>query len=470
MKLLLINPYFEGVKPDAPQFGLYFLGTYIKEHTDWNVEVIDPLIEGLTREAVLNKAKNANMVGLTCFTDIRFQCFDFAKDVKSMNPDCKIIIGGVHATALSKQILEKYPFIDIVIKGEGERALLKIIKNESLQNTRGIVAEPLIENIDHLHLDYSLMPDAYTKYWKDYEVPKSLLRLIHIPIIASRGCPYNCYYCSSHPYWYGKYRCLSPKELVKRMEKLINTYNAEYFRFYDALFPISRQWIDRFCTLIKERNLDIKFRIDVRANTRGYILKQLREVGCCVLGMGIESAVPNIRKKLNKNDSQDQIFDVIKISKDLGYWLVGYFMLGLPGESKKDILQTIKLIKKFDYHNLTRFQIYPNTFLYNKLRQNKEVDDEIWFNRKFNNKINPKTDYFYNIGASSYCRENFSSAPFYQRELDWLLQYSFDYHNVMNPGSVIRKYGLKGVLVVLKALMDIPTRGRVDKLYRKIVV
>ena len=479
MNLLLINPYFEGVKPDAPQLGLYFLGTYIKEHTNWNVEIIDPLVEDLTKEDILDKVKEANIVGLTCFTDIRFQCFDFAKDIKNINPNCKVIVGGVHASALNNQILQKCPYIDIITRGEGEQTLLEIVKNIPYEQINGItytdndfiVMNPdrdLIPNIDNLHLDYSLMPDAFTKYWKDYEVPKNLLKLNHIPIIASRGCPYNCYYCSSHPYWNGKYRYLSPEELVKRMEELINDYNTEYFRFYDALFPTNKQWINNFCNLIKEKNLNIKFRVDVRANIDKNILIQLREVGCCILGMGIESGVPNIRKGLNKNDTQNQIYDTIKTSKDLRYWIVGYFMLGLPDETKEDILQTIKLIKEFDYHNYTRTQIYPNTALYNIMKQMNEINDEIWFDRKFDTKVNSNEDYFYDIGASSFCKENFQSAPYYQRELDWLLQYSFDYHNAMNPISVIKKYGLKGFLVVLKAMIDIPTKGKIDKLYRRI--
>lgn len=480
MKLLLINPYFNGIKPDAPQLGLYFLGTYIKEHTNWDIEVIDPLVENLTKKEVLYKTKNANLVGLTCFTDIRFQCFDFAEEVKTINPGCKVIVGGIHASVLSEQMLQKCPCIDIIIRGEGEQTLLEIINGNSYSNILGIsyrnnteiFRNPnryLTRNIDTLHLDYSLMPDAYTKYWKDYEVPKYLLKLNHIPIIASRGCLYNCYYCSSYYYWNGKYRILSPEELVKRMEEIINNYGTEYFRFYDALFPTNKKWIVDFCDLLKERELSIKFRIDIRASSDRKNIEMLKSVGCSVLGLGVESGVSHIRHSLNKNDSQEQIYELIQIAIDLKLWIVGYFMLGIPNEKIIDIKKTIKLIKNFDYHNFTRFQIYPNTVMYNTLKQLGEISNDIWFDRVLQTEVKHTSDYFYDIGASSYCKENFPSAFFYQRELDQWIQYSFDYHHLTNPVAVIKKYGLKGLLVILKALLDIPTKGKIDKLYKAVV-
>jgi len=483
MRLLLINPYFRGVKPDAPQLGLVFLATYVKEHADCEVEVIDPLPQNLTEENVLAKARRGDIVCLTCFTDIRFQCFDFAKKVKEENPDCKVIIGGVHSTALDKQILQHYPFIDAVVRGEGEETLLEIVKNRPYREILGITwrrdneivrnpDRPPMRNIDVLHFDYSLLPSPYVNQWKDWEVPHRLKKLKHLPIIASRGCPFQCSFCASHPHWGGVYRVCSPKELVSRMEDAVNRYRIGYFRFYDALFPLNKRWVSKFCKLLKESNLDISFRIDIRAGTSKVVLEQLRKVGCDVVGMGVESGSDRILKRINKGITSKQIYETVRICKELGYWVIGYFMISLPDETMEDVKKTLELIKYFDYHNYTRFQVYPNTQFYDELKQIGEISDEIWFDRKYNVPIETKEgkDYFAEIRATSYCKDNFPSANFYQSELDWPIRYSFYFHNICNPVAVIKKYGLiKGSLVLLKAGMDIPLRGRLHKIHHKFV-
>lgn len=482
MKLLLINPYFEGIKPDAPQLGLVFLGTYIQEHTDCEVQVIDPIPQGLSEDDVLSLAKKVDIVGLTCFTEIRFQCFDFAKRVKEENKDCKLVLGGVHATALDVSILEHYPFIDAIIRGEGEGTLLEIVNDKPYDEIAGITwrknekvirnpNRPPIKNIDDLHFDYSLLPPIYVENWRDEEVPFELKKLKHLPIIASRGCPYNCSFCASHPYWGGMWRSLSPNELVHRLEDAVDKYRANYFRFYDALFPLKRKWVTDFCQLLKERNLDISFRIDIRSGSNREALEQLRKVGCSVVGMGVESGSDRILKRINKRTTRREIINTVNICEELGYWVIGYFMLGLPDETREDIKKTIELIKYFDYHNYTRFQIYPNTSFYDELKQVGEINDEIWFDKSKDVPIEVKggEDYFAEIRATSYCKENFKSATFYQHELDWPIRYSFYYHNIHNPNAVIRKYGLlKGSLSLVKAIMDLPLKGRLHKMHHKL--
>lgn len=482
MKLQLINPYFKGVKPDAPQFGLFFLGTYVKEHSDCEVEVIDPLAQGLTEEDVLKKAKKADVVGLTCFTDIRFQCFDFAKRLKEENKECKLLLGGIHSTALDVPILEHYPFIDAVIRGEGEQTLLEIIKDKPYEGIEGITwrkgeevirnpNRPLIENLDNLHLDYSLLPSIYVDDWIDEEAPVELKQLKHLPIIASRGCPYNCSFCASHPYWGNKWRSLNPGEVVCRMEDAVNNYGIGYFRFYDALFPSKKSWVAEFCQLIKERKLDIKFRIDIKSGTNREILEQLRDVGCYVVGMGVESGSDRILDRINKKTTREEIIDTVNICKELGYWTIGYFMLSHIDETEKDIQKTIELIKYFDYHNYTRFQVYPYTPFYEELKKLGEINDELWFDKSKDVLVlaDDSGDYFSKIRVSSYCKENFEKAIFYQHELDWPIRYSYYYHYTRNPKAVIKKYGLlKGSLSLTKAVLDIPLKGRLHKVHHKL--
>jgi len=111
MKLLLVNPNFKGVV-SVPSLGLGFIGTYVRENSNCEVEIVEPILQGLTEAQVLDKVKESDIVGLTCYTESRFQVFDFAAKAKQVNPDCKLIVGGPHVNTLGKQILQHYPFID----------------------------------------------------------------------------------------------------------------------------------------------------------------------------------------------------------------------------------------------------------------------------------------------------------------------------------------------------------------------
>lgn len=92
MKLLLVNPNFKGVVI-APSLGLGFIGTYVRENSNCEVEIVEPILQGLTEAQVLDKVKESDVVGLTCYTESRFQVFDFASKAKRVNSDCKLLVG-----------------------------------------------------------------------------------------------------------------------------------------------------------------------------------------------------------------------------------------------------------------------------------------------------------------------------------------------------------------------------------------
>ena len=123
---------------------------------------------------------------------------------------CKILVGGAHITQLDQLVLKYYPFVDIVVRMEGEESVLEIIKGKDLDKIKGITFRkngkiirtpnrPLIKNIDQLYYDYTLNKDLFD--WKDGEVPKHLSSKVHLPFISSRGCPFQCKFCASHQQW-----------------------------------------------------------------------------------------------------------------------------------------------------------------------------------------------------------------------------------------------------------------------------
>lgn len=459
MKVVLINPCFKGIVA-TPSLGLGYLASYLIKKGYSQVKVIEPLLEGLNEAQVLKITKGCDLIGLVCYTESRFQCFDFARKVKEESPDCTIVIGGPHAAALDMQILKNYPFVDVIIRGEGEDALLDLVKGKPWEQISGITYRasseikknpdrPLLSNLNALNNSFtSLIPGIAE--WKDVEIPQTMQKQRSIPLIASRGCPYRCTFCASPKYWQGKWRGTTAQELANRVKYLTAEHEVDYFRFFDALFIGNEEEILNFCEFLEKENLKVNFRIDIRVGTSFSVLKRLRQAGCKAVGFGVESGSESILKRINKGITRAQIEETIKNCKKLGFWMIGYFMLALPDETKKDISKTLELLKYFDIVNLQFFKIHPHTVFYQELKELGEINDETWFdphqgiNTAYGNEF-------------LYCRELFPSASFFKEEVERIIEKNHHNHYLSHPIAIFKTRGYRegGLKISISALSRI---------------
>lgn len=453
---MLLNPYFDRIVY-APAMGLGFLGTYLKKNFACEIIIHDPFVNKLDRNLLLKEIKDCDFLGMTCFTESRFQCLDFAQDAKKINPNLKIIIGGPHTIGLDELILKKCRFIDFIVRNEGEKSLLEIIQKKNPKTIRGITwrdnnnkiirnqDRELTKNITKYAYDYELIPDIFM--WKDGEVNADLRKLNHLPIIASRGCPYRCAFCASFNQWRCKYRSMDPKKLVDLMETLIKKYGIGYFRFYDALFMGSDDSLIKFSKEIIRRNMKISFRIDLRANTGEDALTYLRKAGCNIVGFGLESGSDRILKRINKGITHEQIVKILKICKKLNFWTIGFFMISLPDESQEDTYETFKLFKYVQVYNLQFFKVHPGTPFYTELKDKKLINDEIWFDRNIDEEI-------------FHSKENFETAQYTRKEIDWMITAAFYKFCIKYPHLIYSRHGIiMGSFYVFGSLIDLPLRG-----------
>lgn len=464
MRLLLINPYFgQGESHEtegavySPPLGLGFVGTYVRDHSNWEVEIIDPVPQGLTQEQVLSKAAKADIVGLSCFADTRFYCFDFGRKIKKRNPGVKLIVGGPFTYVMDELILKHYPFIDALVRGEGEETLLELVQGKAFGEIQGLTFKrgrkivrntlrPFSKNIDSFYIDYSLLPPL-AAYGKDVEAPAELRQLITLSTIASRGCPFSCLYCSNI-HWQRNWRAVSAQELVRRIKSWQRQFGVKYIRFYDDLFTANKEWVLEFCRLLKKERIKIKFRVLVRAGTDPQVLKKLKEVGLVAVGFGIESGSDKILKRINKQITRKQIIKTIDDCRKLKLWIVGAFIISLPDETDKDYQQNLSLIPLLDTFQTNILIIFPYTPFYNELKENKEIDDEIWFKKEHE-------------GRLLYTRENFLTARYFLPKLQWMALNTYYYHFIHRPDKAIEKYGqILGALIIIIAIIDSPLRGR----------
>ncbi|MFA5353739.1 MAG: radical SAM protein [Thermodesulfovibrionales bacterium] len=473
-KVLLINSYYRrelsGIRKDvssshSPPLGLGYVGTYLRD-SGCEVEILDPIPQGLSVEDILVKADSADYVGLSCYTDIRFQCFELAEKIKGRKAESVVIVGGPHAFYLDEAIMRYCTSVDIIIRGEGEETAREVVSGIPLAGIRGITYRqdgkiirnpdrPFFGNIDDLSIDYSLMPDL-SFYGGDIEAPMDTRRLKTAYLIESRGCPFQCSYCAND-HWKRTWRATSAVKIVDKMQQLVERFGVQYFRFYDDLFTLDRGRVLAFCEELKNRNLGVNFRVLIRAGTDRKILEALKEAGCESVGFGIESGSDRMLRRVRKGTTRKQILDTFKACKEVGLWTVGSFIVSLPDETLEDFQETLSLTRYPDTFMVNTLMIFPYTPFYNELKGRGEIDDDVWFDRSFPNRI-------------FYTKETFPSASFTLKELEWFMIYAFYYSYIRNPLALFRNHGFTGGLLrYVKALLDIPLKGKIDALYNRFI-
>lgn len=455
--IVLINPYFSGYV-SIPTLGLGYLAGYIKKHSDHKATVIEPLLEQLSKEDVLARVRDADYVGLTCYTENRFQCFDFADLVKKSYPHVEVVVGGPHASIFPEMILEHVASIDYVIRLEGEQTLVELLDGKERSNIKGLSFRahskicsnedrPPLVDLAEIYYPYADSM-SFLKVWQDRETPKELLKVKHIPIMASRGCPHKCAFCGANNLGYGRWRGIPPEQVVDAMAELHETYNIGYFRFYDPLFYPNNNDLERFCKALEEKRLPISFRVDVRAGTSEETLQRLYNVGCRVVGFGVESGSDEMLEFLNKKTSRAVIEETIQTCRKIGLWTIGFFMTSMPKESSLFRAITKPLYDKFDVFNLQFFMVQPGTPLYENIKSQYRIDDDIWFDRSH-------LDHIY------FCRENFYDATWSSPSVKKNIRLQYYRFNCRHPIRVMKRRGivlgitiaaLSGILLLLNQL------------------
>lgn len=471
-KILFVNPYFGEWKSiqsvaatNAPPLGLGYVATYVRDNTHAYVKLIDPVPMRMSEEDVILLAADYDLIALSCFTDIRFSCFDFVKKVKDTLPDLPVVVGGPHTFFLDEKILEHYPYVDIIVRGEGEQTLVDIINDMPLESIKGITYfdrnKSVIRNddrelrpdIDDFYIDYENILPPLNLYGGDNEAPLELRGEPSAYLIESRGCPFSCSYCAND-HWNRTWRGTSPEKIVEKIESIYSGTGVTHFRFYDDLFTANEKRVIEFCNLLQQKKLPVTFRVLVRAGTSVKVLKALKDAGCISVGFGIESGSDRILKQMNKKIRKDDVRKTIRECKNIGLWVVGSFIISFEGENEQDYHETLSLCPELDLIQTNIQIIFPYTPFYRQLKERGELDDEIWFDRKHDGRI-------------LYTKENFESAPWSYEELKWMALRTYYRYVLKNCKSAKAYYGWKGFLYqYVKAVLDFPFKGKLDHVWK----
>ena len=232
-------------------------------------------------------------------------------------------------------------------------------------------------------------------------------------IVTSRGCPYRCAYCSK-PVFGSRFRAQNPERVVEEMIYLQQQFGIKEIAFYDDSFTLDKKRVHAIADEIIAKGLKIDWTCETRVNlVDKELLRKMRQAGCYSVAYGIESASPEIIKTLQKDITLEQVETAVRDSREVGLQVVGYFMLGSPGETPDTIRQTINLAKelKVDFAQFSATTPFPGTELYDIYMRDKK-ESIAWEKFVYAGTDNPTTPVFDSDKLSREDLQNWTSRAY----------------------------------------------------------
>jgi len=395
--MILIVPYgnkeracgrFARYVPQSVPFGVGMLAGYLVGKGK-NVAIVDecvsgPLTEETLKESILDM-KKPYIFGISCVTAGIGRGYTLASLIKKVYPKSKVIMGGIHPTVLPDEVLDRKT-VDIAVRGEGEEtldALYEALKEgHDYSQLKGISFIDGEGQIKHNEAA-PLLADLNTVPQFPYQLfEKNSDRYNFGFLMASRGCPHECIFCSQRKISGKRYRFIDPEKIMEEVKMLNEKYGVKFFNFYDDDLIVNKKWIKDFCKLVDRFELHKK-KIRFSCNTRGdsiteEILGILKKAGFIHLDIGLETATERLMKLLKKGESVSDVVRAVKLAKKFKFSIGGVFIVGLPTETKEERHATFKMAKDLplDYVRFNNACPYPGTELFNMAKKENRLKVE----------------------------------------------------------------------------------------------
>jgi len=317
---------------------------------------------------------NIDIVGIysdtICFRDSKRMFFQLERMRKKGIWKGKIIVGGPHASLFPESIP---PYVDHIVIGEGEKSIVEILNGKVPRILKG-------EKIKDLN---SLPMPAYDVFAKlPYNLEVEWLKKKPIfPMNTSRGCPYNCTFCSVGSVWGRRYSFFSAERIIEDIDKLVADYKIKGIYFREDNFTLRRDRVIQFCEILLHKDYKIRWACETRVDTLDKeLIKLMHRAGCRAFYIGAESGSQRILDFLKKDITLDIIRDVVTCSKNVGIKVALSFVIGIPTETAEEQKETLNFIKELkpNFYWINVFVGLPKSHLYNYIIENnlyEHIDD-----------------------------------------------------------------------------------------------
>ncbi len=380
MKILLVNPpqtTYAGshsVMAGLP-LGLMYIAAVL-DRAGHQVEILDTLVgnfpprkegdaiqHGMPWDRIKLEVerRQPRFVGIgNPFTTQVENAIQTARLVKEVNPGAAVIVGGPHVTVRPEEFLEAAPWVDVVVRGEGERTILELLQElgagRSLDGIAGIAyrkddevrispARELITNLDELPYPAYHLVDMESYFNPGRLSYRSSQFRREVPLITSRGCPYGCVFCSIHLHMGQKWRAHSASYVIDHVEHLTTKYKVEHIHFEDDNLTLNRKRFGELLDGWTARKLRFMWDTPNGVRAEGLTLEllgKMKQTGCVDITVGVESGDQGVLDDIvGKRLRLDEVVLAAQRCRQAGVKLVAFYVIGFPGETKENMQRTI---------------------------------------------------------------------------------------------------------------------------------
>ena len=378
------------------------VGLALDRHTLY-APIAKTVLTGLPfAEITARIAADVEVIGVSCmFSNAWCPTRDLLEAIRSRFPDAVIVVGGEHVTACASFILETCRAVDVCVLGEGEATMVALLealaRGDDLGSMRGVAVRtggvaprggrdlarakrrPRVTDLAAIERPaWDLFPiEAYIAGRYNHGVVRGRT----MPILASRGCPYQCTFCSSPAMWTTKWQARSPESVVAEMKDYIARYGVNDFAFYDLTAIVKREWIVSFCEMLIADRLDVTWQLP--SGTRSEALDEevcrlLFRAGCRNLNYAPESGSERVLARIKKRVKIPRMLTSMAGAVRAGLEVKVNIILGFPGETLDDLFATYRFIAQIaatgvEAVSIFPFCAYPGTELYDELAASGRV-------------------------------------------------------------------------------------------------
>ncbi|MBK5092492.1 MAG: B12-binding domain-containing radical SAM protein [Actinobacteria bacterium] len=346
--VILIEPRSPGLhvfsRYKLPRLGLPLIGALLERELGIRVKIF---FQETTR-VNWSEIAGADLVGISTITSTAPEAYSLLGRVKSTG-DIPVVMGGPHVSFLPEEALERGA--DFVVRGEGEETILELVKYlssgegdiSSIPGLSYTEAGAFHHNDDRPHItDLSSLP------WPDLSLIEGREKSKIVPVITSRGCPFDCTFCAVTSMFGRRYRFRDTDDIIAELEHLYSRNPQGIFFFYDDNFTASPSHTKELLTKMKEKGITPRWtaqaRVDVVKDEE--LMRLMRETNCLFLYLGLESINPATLEAYRKSQTVEDIIEAVKVIHEHRIKVHGMFVLGSDEDDRATIRETVRFAKK----------------------------------------------------------------------------------------------------------------------------
>ena len=397
MRIVLVHPnYHSGgaeIAGNWPPAWVAYLAGHLKGAGFDDIHFIEAMTNHISDEDLRAKLieLQPDVVGTTAITPAIYVAETVLQIAREAVPSAVTVLGGIHGTFMYKQVLSEAPWIDVIVRGEGEEIFLNLIgciaegrwpaERRSInglafidgEEIRATPAASTVKDLDAINPDWSLLE------WSKY-IYVPLGKRVAIPNMA-RGCPFTCSFCSQWKFW-RDYRVRDPKKVVDEIEKLVNEHDVGFFILADEEPTINRKKFIQFCEELIARGLPEKVQWGINTRVTDIyrdreLLSFFRKAGLVHVSLGTEAAAQLTLDQFNKETTVAENKEAIRLLREADIFVEAQFIVGLDNETAETLEDTFQMAWDWqpDLANWAMYTPWPFTPLFQELKDKVEVFD-----------------------------------------------------------------------------------------------